>query len=67
MCRLSGDQSQHNTLAWWPFKMRRTFKLLIVIGSRRSATLDTEKFKLLLSLKLLNALQAVYIKLILYR
>lgn len=41
MCRLSGDQSEHNTFAWWPFKTRRGFKFIQVMGSSFSAATGT--------------------------
>lgn len=44
MCRLSGDQSQHNILAWFPFNNRLGFIFKNVdISSKRSATFATKK------------------------
>lgn len=44
MCRLSGDQSEHKTFAWCPFKTRRGFKFKQLIGSSLSETTATVLF-----------------------
>ena len=40
-CRLSADQSMHNTLPWWPLRTRRVFIVKFVKDSSRWATTAT--------------------------